>query len=164
MRSIASRNDRAEMAMIFTGSYRSTRSSVPSFRPKPGSLLASAIPRCRAKNSSVPTRILSSNPTALVRQVADILLAKDLKAPEPAPAKETAKSSGALLSAEQMAALAGIYWNREDDDFHKIVVKDGKLQINVGGDEFHTLKLAGETSFHEIGRASCRDRAYITDI
>jgi len=47
-----------------------------------------------------------------------------------------------------MAALAGIYWNREDDDFHKILVKDGKLQINVGGDEFHTLKPAGETSFH----------------
>jgi len=28
------------------------------------------------------------------------------------------------------------------------LVKDGKLQINVGGDEFHTLKPAGETSFH----------------
>jgi len=27
-------------------------------------------------------------------------------------------------------------------------VKDGKLQINVDGDEFHTLKPAGETSFH----------------
>jgi len=47
-----------------------------------------------------------------------------------------------------MAALAGIYWNREDDDFHKILVKDGKLRINVGGDEFHTLNPAGETSFH----------------
>ncbi len=89
-----------------------------------------------------------TNPTALVRQVTDILLAKDLKALEPTPAKETAKSIGAPLSAEQMAALAGIYWNREDDDFHKILVKDGKLQINIGGDEFHTLKPAGETSFH----------------
>jgi len=28
------------------------------------------------------------------------------------------------------------------------LVKDGKLQINVDGDEFHTLKPAGETSFH----------------
>ena len=27
-------------------------------------------------------------------------------------------------------------------------MKDGKLQINVDGDEFHTLKPAGETSFH----------------
>jgi len=99
-------------------------------------------------SAAVLCNAADTNPPALVRQVADILLAKDLKALEPTPAKETAKSSGAPLSAEQMAALAGIYWNREDDDFHKIVVKDGKLQINVGGDEFHTLKLAGETSFH----------------
>src|SRR6202023_2159220 len=40
--------------------YRSTRPSVPNFKPKQGSLLASAIPRCNAKNSSVLTRILSS--------------------------------------------------------------------------------------------------------
>jgi CubicO group peptidase (beta-lactamase class C family) len=89
-----------------------------------------------------------TNPPALVRQVADILLANDLKASEPAPTKETAKSSGPPLSAKQMAELAGIYWNREDDAFEKILVKDGKLQINIGGDEFHALKPAGETSFH----------------
>jgi len=99
-------------------------------------------------SAAVLCNAANTNPPALVRQVADIFLAKDLKAPEPAIAKETGKSSGATLSAEQMAALTGIYWNREDDDFHKILVKDGKLQINVGGDEFHTLKPAGETSFH----------------
>lgn len=89
-----------------------------------------------------------TNPTTLVRQVADILLAKDLKPPEPAPVKETAKSNGAALTAEQMAAVTGTYWNREDDDFERILVKDGKLQINLGGDEIHALKPAGETSFH----------------
>jgi hypothetical protein len=101
-------------------------------------------------SAAVLCNAADTNPPALVRQVADILLAKDLKTPEPAPAKETeaARSNGAPLSTEQMAALAGIYWNREDDDFHKILVKDGKLQINLGGDEFHTLKPAGETSFH----------------
>lgn len=99
-------------------------------------------------SAAVLCNAADTNPSALVRQVADILLAKDLKTPESTPAKETAKSSGAPLSAEQMAALAGIYWNREDDDFHKVLVKDGKLQINVGGDEFHTLKPAGETGFH----------------
>jgi CubicO group peptidase (beta-lactamase class C family) len=99
-------------------------------------------------SAAVLCNAADTNPTALVRQVADILLANDLKAPESTPAKEAAKSSGAPLSAEQMAALAGIYWNREDDDFHKILVKDGNLQINAGGDEFHTLKSAGETSFH----------------
>jgi CubicO group peptidase (beta-lactamase class C family) len=102
-------------------------------------------------SAAVLCNAADTNPPALVRQVADILLAKDLKAPESTPAKETAKSSGAPLGAEQMAALTGIYWNREDDDFHKILVKDGKLQINLGGDEFHTLKPAGETSFHVAG-------------
>lgn len=99
-------------------------------------------------SAAVLCNAADTNPSRLVRQVADIFLAKDLKSPEPAPAKETAKSSGAPLSAEQTAALAGIYWNREDDHFHKILVKDGKLQISVGGDEFHTLTPAGETSFH----------------
>jgi CubicO group peptidase (beta-lactamase class C family) len=88
-----------------------------------------------------------TNPTALVQQVADILLAKDLKAPEAAPAKEAAKSSGPKLTEEQMAPLVGIYWNRENDAFEKIAVKDGKLQINLGGDE-HPLKPAEETHFH----------------
>ena len=67
VRSIASRNDRAESAASFTGSYRSMRSSVPSFRPIAGSLLASAIPRCSAKKSSVLTRILSSLNKAIGR-------------------------------------------------------------------------------------------------
>ena len=34
------------------------------------------------------------------------------------------------MTAEQMAAIAGLYWNREDDDFEKVQVKDGKLQIH----------------------------------
>src|SRR5271154_394681 len=52
-----------------------------------------------------------TNPRRLARQVADIVLAKDLKAPEPAAAREPAKSSAAPLTSEQMAAIAGIYWN-----------------------------------------------------
>jgi CubicO group peptidase (beta-lactamase class C family) len=89
-----------------------------------------------------------TNPSRLTRQVADIVLAKDLKTPEPAAAKEPVKTAGTPLTAEQMAAIAGTYWNREEDDFEKVLVKDGKLQINLGGDEFHTLKSAGEAHFH----------------
>jgi CubicO group peptidase (beta-lactamase class C family) len=89
-----------------------------------------------------------TNPTALVRQVADIFLAKDLKAPEAARMTEPPKSTGAPIGAEQTSALAGIFWNREEDDFERIQVKDGKAQINLGGDEFHPLKPAGEGSFH----------------
>ncbi len=89
-----------------------------------------------------------ANPTGLVRQVADIVLAKDLKAPEAAPAKEPVKSAAAAPSAEQMAAFAGTYWNRENDAFEKVSVKDGKLHIGLGGDEVHPLKPAGEARFH----------------
>ena len=56
---IALRNDRVESAAILIGSYRSIRFSVPSFSPIPGSPLASAIPRYKAKNSSVVRRIFS---------------------------------------------------------------------------------------------------------
>jgi CubicO group peptidase (beta-lactamase class C family) len=89
-----------------------------------------------------------TNPSRLARQVADIALAKDLKAPEPPTAKETVKNSGVALTAEQMAAITGIYWNRENDDFEKVIAKDGKLQVNLGGDEIHALKPAGEAHFH----------------
>jgi hypothetical protein len=47
-----------------------------------------------------------------------------------------------------MVAVAGLYWNRENDGFEKILVKDGKLLIEFGSDEVHPLKLAGESRFH----------------
>jgi CubicO group peptidase (beta-lactamase class C family) len=92
-----------------------------------------------------------ANPTGLVRQVADIFLAKDLKAPDTTSAKDSVKSSPASLTAEQMAALAGIYWNHENDGFERVLLKDGKLHIDLGGDEVHPLKPASEAHFHVGG-------------
>ncbi len=89
-----------------------------------------------------------ANPTGLVRQVADIVLAKDLKVPEVSTAKEPAKTTGAAPTAEQMAALAGTYWNRENDAFETVTVKDGKLHIGLNNGEVHPLKPAGEARFH----------------
>jgi CubicO group peptidase (beta-lactamase class C family) len=89
-----------------------------------------------------------ANPSALVHQVADIILAKDLKAHEPTPAKEPAKISGVTLTTEQMAAIAGTYWNRVNDNFAKILVRDGKLQVELGGGEVHVLKPSGEARFN----------------
>jgi hypothetical protein len=91
-----------------------------------------------------------ANPGGLLHQVADILLAKDLKAPEPAAAKESApvKADAPPLTADQMSAIAGLYWKRDDDDFQKILVKDGKLQIDLGGEDFHALKPFEEGHFH----------------
>jgi|SRR5579859_199086 len=95
-----------------------------------------------------------TNPPALVRQVADVILAKEIAVADktaPAPAKEAAKGAApatVLLSAEQMAAYSGMYWNREDDDFVKIVVKDGKLQAEAGSDDPLVLKPFAESRFH----------------
>jgi CubicO group peptidase (beta-lactamase class C family) len=88
-----------------------------------------------------------TNPSGLVRQVADVVLAKDLKAPEPASAKEPLKSAAVALTSEQKAAIAGTYWNRENDAFEKVTVKDDKLQIDLGG-EVHPLKPAAEAHLH----------------
>ncbi len=99
-------------------------------------------------SASVLCNSAETNPTALVHQVADIVLAKDLKAVESASGREAPKSAGATLTPEQMVAIAGLYWNRENDGFEKIQVKDGKLLIEFGSDEVHPLKVAGESHFH----------------
>lgn len=99
-----------------------------------------------------------TNPPALVRQVADVILAKEIAAADktaPAPAKAAAKGAApatVTLSAEQMAAYTGMYWNREDDDFMKIVVKDGKLETDDGSDDPLVLKPFAESRFHVADR------------
>lgn len=101
--------------------------------------------------ASVLCNLADTNPGALVQQVADILLAKDFKAqaPAPTPATATAKTAPpAPLTAEQMTALAGTYWDKDDDDFARILVKDGKLQAEVDEGEYHPLKAFADGHFH----------------
>jgi hypothetical protein len=99
-------------------------------------------------SATVLCNFADTNPSALARQVADIFLAKDLKTSEPAPTKEPAKAEVGTMSTEQMAAMAGTYWKREDDDFRRIVVKGGKLQIDLGEEGFHALKPFAAGHFH----------------
>ena len=90
-----------------------------------------------------------TDPSGLAKQVADIVLAKDLKAPEATVAKEPVKSGETItLSATQMQALTGTYWNREDDEYVKVLVKDGKLLGDSGDDEPLVLKPFAESRFH----------------
>ena len=88
-----------------------------------------------------------TNPTSLIHQVADVVLAKDLKTPEAAPAKDAAKTVSASLTAEQTAALAGIYWSRESDGFERVTIKEGNAYIDLGGDA-RPLKQFSEAHFH----------------
>jgi hypothetical protein len=93
-----------------------------------------------------------ANPGALANQVADILLAKDFKAPEATAAKEPEKTNAVTLTAEEMAPIAGTYWNREYDTFQKIWVKDGKLNwTEFDGDKVLTMKPFGVAHFHLAG-------------
>jgi CubicO group peptidase (beta-lactamase class C family) len=92
-----------------------------------------------------------TNPPKLVREVADIVLAKDLK-PEPSAAAKTPESAPVPpLTPAEMTAMAGTYWDREEDDFSVFQVKDGKLQIDTGTNEFHELKPFAPGHFHVIG-------------
>src|SRR5215472_4527040 len=92
-------------------------------------------------------------PGSLLRQVADIVLAKDIKEPAAAAAKEPAKDGVVTMTADQMKAVAGTYWKREDDDYQRIVLKDGALMVEFGADEYHPLNPFSESHFH-IGGVS----------
>lgn len=99
-------------------------------------------------SAAVLCNLADTNPSALVRQVADIVLAKDLKEPAQNPAKEPTKTAVVAMTAEQMAAVSGTYWKRDDDDFQRILLKDGTLQMDFGADEFHPLRPFAESHFH----------------
>ncbi len=99
-------------------------------------------------SAAVLCNFADTNPSGLVDQVADIVLAKDLKMPAPAAATETAKTVAMPLTAEQMIAIAGMYWKRENDDFANVQVKDGNLKVDVGQDDFKELKQFAPGHFH----------------
>jgi CubicO group peptidase (beta-lactamase class C family) len=97
-----------------------------------------------------------ADPSALGRQVADIVLAKEIKAAGATPAKEPSAKATAgtavILTTEQMAAFTGLYWNRENDAFVKVFVKEGKLEVYMGGEEPLVLRPFGESQFHIADR------------
>jgi hypothetical protein len=90
-----------------------------------------------------------TSPTSLVLKVADIYLAEDMKEPEQsAGAATAAPSAGITYTEQQLAGLAGLYWDRDDDQFRNSYLKDGKLHVSLGREEDFILKPVGETLFH----------------
>jgi hypothetical protein len=102
-------------------------------------------------SASVLCNFADTNPSALVRKVADIVLVKDLK---PIPAAAAKNSSNAAptppLTADQMNAIAGNYWDGEDQ-FAKVIIKDGKLLLDVNRDDWHELIQFAPAHFHVAG-------------
>jgi CubicO group peptidase (beta-lactamase class C family) len=100
-------------------------------------------------SAAVLCNLANTDPISLTRQVADIFLAGQLKAPDTTPAKEPETAPEVKLTAEQMAAVSGTYWNPANGRFRTISVKDGKLiWTEIDGGTVRPLKPVGATDFH----------------
>jgi CubicO group peptidase (beta-lactamase class C family) len=103
-------------------------------------------------SASVLCNFADTDPSGLVRKVADIVLAKDFKAPQSAPAAKPsspppASSTPIPLTPEQMTAIAGDYWDGMDQDA-EVIVKNGKLLLDVNRDDWHELVQFAPAHFH----------------
>src|SRR5215472_12413814 len=88
------------------------------------------------------------SPQSLLHQVEDVVLADQFKEPASAPEKKSARPGTITMTAEQMKTVAGTYWKRENDDYQRILLKDGVLLSDFGGDEYHPMKPFAESHFH----------------
>lgn len=96
---------------------------------------------------SVLCNAAEANPWEMVLRVADVVLAKDMKTPDHA-ADAAAANDAPPLTADQMNALTGLYWDKDRDNFERILVKDGKLQLgDPNGDETAPLQSTGNGHF-----------------
>lgn len=87
-----------------------------------------------------------TNPGDLARKVADIHLAAALK---DAPGKAAPEAEKTIsLSAQQLAAFAGLYWNREEENALRVVLKEGKLSAFFSADYSVEMKPTAENRFH----------------
>jgi CubicO group peptidase (beta-lactamase class C family) len=100
---------------------------------------------------SVLCNAAEASPGSLANQVADVVLAKDLPTPAHAPAKEAAKTELIPITPAQLTAIAGLYWARENDEFSHITSKDGKLLVDLGGNDLHELQQFSPSRFHIAG-------------
>ena len=82
--------------------------------------------------------LAQTNPGELARKVADIYLAAEMKdtPSTPAPSAETPVS----LTPQQLAAFAGLYWNREEEGAVKVILKDEKLSAVFSPEDSFELK------------------------
>jgi CubicO group peptidase (beta-lactamase class C family) len=91
-----------------------------------------------------------ADPTGLVRKVADIYLATEIKATGMQPVIVTPSADVASVepTAPQLSGFVGLYWNRDDDQFVNVYMKEGRLDVSFGGDNNFVLKPVGASDFH----------------
>ena len=101
---------------------------------------------------SVLCNAAEADPWEMVLRVADVVLAKDMTTPDHA-ADAAAANNAPPLNADQMNALTGLYWDKDRDNFERILVKDGKLQLgDPNGDETAALQSTGNGHFRLADR------------
>jgi hypothetical protein len=93
--------------------------------------------------------LAQSNPSDLTRKVADIYLAGELK--DAAGKAGAAEEKPVTLTESQLAAFAGLYWNKEEEGAVRIVLKEGKLSAVFSEDDSFQLKPVGENRFRLNG-------------
>ena len=98
-------------------------------------------------SSACLCNLATANPADLNRKVAEIYLAKEMKPADPAHAED---SKPVDLTPAQMQARVGSYVNvKDENDFVRWVLKDGKLQVgNIGEDQTYAVKPLSESQFH----------------
>jgi len=90
-----------------------------------------------------------TSPASLVRKVADVYLAQDFKDPEKSTGGAAATpGTGIMLTSQQLAGLAGLYWKPDGDEFVKTYLKDGKLRVSFDLGNDYALKPVSVTFFH----------------
>jgi CubicO group peptidase (beta-lactamase class C family) len=99
-------------------------------------------------STAVLCNAAESNPSRLAKKVADVLLEKYLKAPDEPKIQSTTTQPLPELTAQQITAIAGTYWNRKEDDFTTIHVNGGKLVMGDDPNDLHALKQFAPGHFH----------------
>lgn len=94
----------------------------------------------------------SIDPERLALRVADLYLGKE-------PASDSPPPEDPGPADRDVAAFAGLYWNREGDDFRKVVLSEGRLRVLGPGsppDESLELRPLGGSRFRLSENAEVR--------
>ncbi len=78
---------------------------------------------------AVMCNLASANPTQLAQRVADVYLGDVLQS---VPAPQPDQSAEVPIAAEQLAAVAGLYWNAAEKLSRRFVIQDRRLHAVLG--------------------------------
>jgi CubicO group peptidase (beta-lactamase class C family) len=92
--------------------------------------------------------LAQANPGDLARKVADVYLAGELK---DEAGKTVAEERAVSLTAPQLAAFAGLYWNKEEQNAIRVAFKEGKLSTVFSPDDIFEMKPTAENRFRLSG-------------